>query len=201
MLGEQAYQNALRRRDDLQREIDRYRAEVEQINSFLELCAHFAGMEEGAAQRSLPAVGANRLSQPVGDKRRRRLTTVSGMALLPHIRRAILETGRPIPRGAIVQALEARGIRVGGKGKNPAAYIGTVMWRASNKADSPFIGLAMGYWPRDVACAAAGYESHQEHQVEDEGEPEERATAIDRHEDGAIGDEPGGPWEQAAKGA
>lgn len=201
MLGEQAYQNALRRRDDLHREIDQRRAEVEQIDAFLNLCTRFAAMGEGTVEPSLPVAGVH-LQRVSEDQRRRRFTTVSGMALLPHIRKAILEIGKPLRRGAIVEALDMRGIRVGGKGK-PASNIGTVMWRAS-KDNGHFIGLPKGYWPRDIACPAMGYEPTAADMLADLGEPDPESeesiarTAQDQHSD-VIGDEPIPSWEQAAK--
>ena len=77
------------------------------------------------------------------------LETVSGMKLIPHIRKAILDSGRPLPRGAIVKALSDRGIKV--SGQDPAQSVATLMWRA--KGD--FVNLKPhGYWPRDVAYAA-----------------------------------------------
>ncbi len=195
MLGEQAYQNALRRRDDLKREIEERHAEVEQINSFLALCEHFASLGEGMPP--LAAALHATMNQPSETTRRKRLTTVSGMALLPHIRKATMEAGRPLQRGAIVRALEERGIRVGGKGK-PASNIGTVMWRAS-KDDGKFIGLKTGYWPRDVACPAVGYEPDREDRPDDDDEPGERIAVYDRHDEAPIGDEPLPRWEHAAK--
>jgi hypothetical protein len=99
---------------------------------------------------------------------------VAGAALVPHIRRAILDVGRPLSRGDVVKALSDRGIRVGGD--NPATNVGTIMWRA--KGD--FVNLKPhGYWPRDVSYARAGYDpaKNQDAEPDDEDHKENGSAA------------------------
>lgn len=134
MIGETAYHNAMKRRAEL-------RQQLEEIEQFLKLYEKFAGPQP--AEKPLKAGSDERPE------------TLSGMDLVPHIRRLILDVGRPQSRGDVVKALAARGIHVGGQ--EPATNIGTVMWRAKEA----FINLKpLGYWPRDVPYAPAGYEPH-----------------------------------------
>jgi hypothetical protein len=153
MNGEQAHQNAMKRRAEL-------RQELEEIETFLRLYEKFAGLGEAAAHNTAleSSVGHDPLSTP-------HLETVSGMKLIPHIRKAILDSGRPLPRSGVVRALSDRGIKVGGQ--DPAQSIATLMSRA--KGD--FVNLkSHGYWPRDVAYAAASYHPAQDNEPEHEGQ-------------------------------
>lgn len=135
MIGETAYQNAMKKRAELRQQLD-------EIEQFLKLCEKFAGPQPG--------------EKPVAAASDERRASVSGMDLVPHIRRLILDVGRPQSRGDVVKALLERGIHVGGQ--EPATNIGTVMWRAKEA----FINLKpLGYWPRDVPYAPAGYEPHE----------------------------------------
>lgn len=139
MIGETAYQNAMKKRAEL-------RQQLEEVEQFLRLCEKFAGPRP-AEKSDTPGSGEQRGS-------------LSGMDLVPHIRRLILDVGRPQSRGDVVKALDERGIHVGGQ--DPATNIGTVMWRAKEA----FINLKpLGYWPRDVAYAPAGYDPHDERHV------------------------------------
>ena len=80
------------------------------------------------------------------------LEFVSGMKLIPHIRKAILDSGQPLRGSGVVRALSDRGIKV--SGQDPLQSIATLMSRA--KGD--FVNLKpLGDWPRDVAYAAANY--------------------------------------------
>ena len=87
------------------------------------------------------------------------------MKLIPHIRKAILDSGRPLPRGGIVKALSDRGIKV--SGQDPAQSVATLMWRAKGE----FVNLKPhGYWPRDVAYAPASYDPAQDKNAETDDE-------------------------------
>jgi hypothetical protein len=61
------------------------------------------------------------------------------------VRDVLLDAKRPMRRGEIVTALEARGVPLGGKDKNK--NVGTIIWRHPQQ----FISLErLGYWLRDV---------------------------------------------------
>ena len=62
-----------------------------------------------------------------------------------YAREIILESGRPMKRGRLVRALEARGVPLAGTDKNKNR--GTILWRHRDQ----FVNLPnLGYWPRDV---------------------------------------------------
>lgn len=63
-------------------------------------------------------------------------------------RETLIEHGRPMKRGELVKALEAREVPLAGKDKNK--NLGTILWRHA----SMFVSLdGLGYWPKDVALA------------------------------------------------
>ena len=188
-LGQLAYEGALRRRDQLQQEMDRCKRELDEVQTFLRLCARYAGMPD-----ELPAaIAAAEAHSPRGaGEPQREPVTISGMDLLPHIRAAILEVGKPLKRGEIVRALEKRGIRVGGE--EPARNIGTIMWRAKTERREFEAFTRFGYWPADVACPAAGYEPPG-----DDGDDGDDAPALRRTSVSTSDESPEPHWEQAAK--
>lgn len=188
MLGEKAYQNALRRRSEL-------RQELERIETFLALCEEYANLpgrpvafagEADAPKLSLE--GDLTVTRSASAPEEKTQEAIAGMALVPYIRRTILDVGRPLSRGEVVNALAERAIQVGGQ--DPATNVGTIMWRA--KAD--FVNLKPhGYWPRDVAYAPAGYEPAAGDKTEEEDHVDER-----RESDSPASQER--LWEVAAKG-
>ena len=151
MDGEQAYQNAMKRRAELRQELD-------EIETFLRLYEKFAGAPAAHNNTLESRVQHDQLSTP-------HLETVSGMKLVPHIRKAILDSGRPLPRGDVVKALSDRGIKV--SGQDSAQSVATLMWRAKGE----FVNLKPhGYWPRDVAYAPASYDPAQDKNAETDDE-------------------------------
>ncbi|MDZ5450859.1 hypothetical protein [Labrys sp. ZIDIC5] len=66
-------------------------------------------------------------------------------AILAACREVLVDARRPMTRGELVRALEARGHVLGGKDK--AKNVGTILWRHRDK----FIQIPeLGYWPADV---------------------------------------------------
>lgn len=60
-------------------------------------------------------------------------------------RNVLLEVGKPLKRGALVRAIEAKGLLVPGTDK--AKNLGTILWRANRT----FASIEKyGYWPIDV---------------------------------------------------
>jgi len=183
MLGEMAYQNALKRREQLQREIERNRRDLDEVESFLRLCDRYASLDS-ELPLSMPAV-TNERAAPVEPV----LTPLSGMDLLPHVRKAILEIGKPLVRGEIVRALADRGFRVAGE--NQARNVGTIMWRAKMERGEFESFDKLGYWPADVPYPPVGYEPPHHDEVDEEEEPERVANSSTQYE----------AWEKAAKSA
>jgi hypothetical protein len=166
MNGEQAYQNALRRRAELRQELD----EIETFLRLYEKYVSLAGsVQDTSAIKGDLTMGHADNSAPTPDQPPEH---VAGMALVPHIRRVILDIGRPQSRSGVVKALSDRGIQVGGQ--DPVTNVGTIMWRAKQE----FINLKPhGYWPRDVAYAAVGYDPAQDAEPDEEDRKENGSAA------------------------
>ncbi len=72
---------------------------------------------------------------------------VSGpRAILALCKRIIIETGRPLTRGQLMERLESAGTKLSGKDKESRArYVGTILWRSRDEIEN-IEGL--GYWLR-----------------------------------------------------
>jgi hypothetical protein len=119
------------------------RAEAAEIERFIAMFARFSIDANAIVQ---PLSGANseeklvKADLPV-DKSRGTRPTPNELALL--MQRVIREVGRPMTRGELVAALEARDVEIPGQDKQ--RYVGTIAWR--NK--SMFINVeGRGYWVR-----------------------------------------------------
>lgn len=137
-----AYENAVKRQAELKKEL----AEVE---DFLRLYQRFSGGTEGGQNALTKSVEPNDSATVSPPPTKRGLTK---RQLRKNAREIILENGRPMTRGQLVEALEARGLPVGGA--NPSKNMGTMMWRLRDY----FVNLeGFGYWPIDKDCSVAGY--------------------------------------------
>lgn len=154
---DRAYENAIRRRDALRRELT-------EIERFIEMWHHLssASGEVSVADatvegESLPLDQPKMLvSLPQGEFSESLTPRVPGRLSNKQIasaaRDAILENGRPMTRGHLVAAFEARGLPVAGVDKQ--RNMGTIMWRLKDA----FVNIpGHGYWPRDVPCEVVGY--------------------------------------------
>lgn len=149
-----ALSNALKRQAEL-------REELEEIDRFLKLYEKFQGGNNRTQSLRLDSESQPRAVEPMvnslaeaGDDTRfpgsRRGWTKE--MLRPHLRRLILEAGRPLTRGALLRILDQNNIPVGGS--NRSKNMGTIMWRLRDD----FVSLeGLGYWPKDVAWPEAGY--------------------------------------------
>lgn len=119
------------------------------LDDLTKLQAHLAVLKE--FQRSLmrvvdaPKRGA---SVPPGDRRAGRETAIAPgqtrpattSALIREGARTVLqETGRPMNRAELLEALRGRGVEV--KATDPARAVGRVLWRSEE-----FVHLNDGYW-------------------------------------------------------
>lgn len=151
-MADRAYDNAMKRRAELQ-------AELEEIDRFLELWKSFAGTEpEHEVSAPQPHIRTRvRASQMAGADQangaeHHRARGPSRKELEPIIRSILLEAGRPMPRGPLVGALAERGFPVGGA--EPSKNLGTIMWRLRDR----FVNLeGRGYWPNDRSNEEAGF--------------------------------------------
>jgi hypothetical protein len=159
--------NALRRRAEL-------RTQLKEIDKFLELYEEFKVPGDPAQPtfqihyrgEGLPEQSESE-SEQAGEMKADEMTPsqeteegedgVPGLtraALLPHIKATILEAQRPLTRGQLLQKLDMKGVRVGGKADR-SKNMGTIMWRLREH----FVNLqGFGYWLRDRPFPLAGYD-------------------------------------------
>jgi hypothetical protein len=141
---------ALKRLAELQREID-------EVTKFIELYQRFEGkvVDAGAQMtffESIPqlignetAGGSNQAVDNSARKpRRNRPPGATPREIAEIMERVIRESGEPMSRGRIVDALERREIEIPAADKE--RYVGTIAWR--NKGT--FVNITgRGYWLRD----------------------------------------------------
>jgi hypothetical protein len=69
------------------------------------------------------------------------------------VRQVLIENGRPMKRGLLIEKLHIHGFRVGGS--NEYRNFGTKIFKARDH----FVNIpGEGYWPADIACPAVEYE-------------------------------------------
>ena len=176
-----AYRNALKKREELKRDL-------EKVETFLELYAEFsdepplpsaAGSSASDSARTIPEhvvrETISRLPEPTAWKVKR----VS--------RQAMLDAGHPLNRADLTEAVEKAGIRI--VARDRGNYIGTVIWRAKDE----FVNIkGHGYWPADVPNEYLGYPSDESGPA-DEGDhrASEDASPVDDDNSGADSAENG----------
>lgn len=132
-MSDDAYRNALARRGELVKEIER-------INSFIEMYREFSGSPiKGAIDtetRAERGVGAK-----IGD--------------VAHA--IITAAGRPVPRPELLMSIEATGLKIGGK--DPAATLASALWRDKDR----FVSIKnYGYWLKERPYHHAHYDPQVE---------------------------------------
>lgn len=137
-MTDRAYQNALRRRAELQKAL----AEVDE---FIRMWRRFAGTEP---EQDVAKMDDNAgQSSPISER------GLSREAVGEWAREFMLERGTPMTRGELVEAFHMRGLPIGGV--DPARNMGTIMWRLRED----FVNIVgHGYWPRDKACPSVEYD-------------------------------------------
>ncbi len=152
---DKAIVNALARREELRREID-------EIEAFLGMYRRFGGetnVEHAVMRASSPRGDATESDSPatrptISVTVRQRTRRASPEQIADAAIRTILDVGKPLSRADLANALEERGMEL--QTKDPANYIGTIMWRHGKDRVISLDGL--GYWPIDRAYEPAGYE-------------------------------------------
>ena len=143
-MEDRAYRNALKRRDELKKELVEVEHFIEMYQQFMNY--HAGPMGDGGPLRSSVSV------RPSMRTRRR----MSREEMAPIIKDVLIEHGRPMTRGPLVEALAAKNIPIAGT--DPSKNMGTIMWRLRGR----FINIeGEGYWPKDVSCDAVGYDPEE----------------------------------------
>ncbi len=130
VIDDKSFREALAHREKLLEELRK-------VEDFLRLYEHLFG-----AKATKPS--ATKGSSEVATRRRAR--NVLPPARLAEIaREIILESGHPMTRGQLVEAMEARGIPLAGTDKSK--NLGTILWRFSDRFQNI---PGEGYWPSDA---------------------------------------------------
>jgi hypothetical protein len=134
-VDDKAYKSALRRRDDLLKELELIE---EFIRLYEQLFANEADSQSRGFQRSEPRLRERNLLPP------HRLAAMA--------EEIIRDQRRPMTRSELASAIEARGIPL--KGVDRTKNLGTILWRNRDKfANIP----GWGYWIRELPYPEAGY--------------------------------------------
>jgi hypothetical protein len=145
-----------------QAEIERFRAEIRDIEMLVALYARYAD-EQDANPRDgdrMEVKSEEQTSPDREDTPDRKDVSGNGMVTQEQfendVRRVLIDSGRPMKRGQLINGLHSRGLRVGGS--NEAKNFGTKIWKARDR----FINIASeGYWPKDIPCSAVQYDPSQ----------------------------------------
>ncbi len=134
---DQRYEEALRRREEIQVELQRLQRELVDIDEFVSLYQRL--FKEVRSDVSVS-------DTLTGDVRRIRQRNILPPARLAEMCRDIIRThGSPMTRTKLLEAVQARGISLAGS--DPSKNLGTIMWRRQDL----FINIpGRGYWLRDV---------------------------------------------------
>jgi hypothetical protein len=146
---------ALARREAIEREIESLQAELRDIDTFIALYPRFADERDANLEASSPVeVRRGEHALPAHDD-----TPILGNGMVTQeqfeadVRKVLIDNGRPMKRGQLINGLHSRGLRVGGT--DELKNFGTKIWKARDK----FVNIASeGYWPRDVDCPAVSYQ-------------------------------------------
>lgn len=132
-----AFRNALAKRDQLKRELER-------IEAFLNMYHEFAGDELVARNADAP---------PNDQAQKPKMQRASSSAMLDAAEFVLGSEGKPMDRHSLLKAVNEQGISVGGA--KPDATLASALWRDKER----FINLkGHGYWLRQAAYEPAGYD-------------------------------------------
>lgn len=176
-MTDQAYRNAVKRRNDLLKEI-------KEVEIFLEMYRRFSGtkVDETETQESLsPLTGMYAQPDAVEPAPLRKKRRGNPEVIADAAERIIRESGHPMVRSAIAEALEMGGIEIPSGDK--ARYLGTVLWRQSDR----FINLDnQGYWLKGVPNKEAGYDPDFDERFEEEHEKRLQSYGDDAEAEGLV---------------
>jgi len=134
-----ALANALKRKEELERELER-------VNQFIQLYGEFSKeskADDGVGMRQTHTSNANLHGR--AETLRHKMKVRGRPDDFADIMEAILrERKRPMPRGILVSEIERRGHVIPSRDK--ARYLGTILWRQSDRFES----VDGGYWLKGV---------------------------------------------------
>jgi hypothetical protein len=143
----------MKRSDEAHNELEFIKDEIQKIDVFLQLWKQYAKTEgeQGEEVEATPErPNIRRIIDRIEKYQAKRL---SRKEYAQKSREIILENGEPMTRGELVVAFRDKGLHIGGTDKRK--NMGTIMWRLRDK----FVNIeGRGYWPKDVAYEAVGYE-------------------------------------------
>lgn len=134
-MSKTAYENALARREELRRE-------MEKVEQFLALYQEFESPAHNSPNSPKPL--ESDAKNAVGERatqRRKSAKKVSPAVLKDYVAAILKESGRPLSRREIVHALEAKKVPV--PGENKTGYIGSLIHRFKDEISRADDG---GYW-------------------------------------------------------
>lgn len=128
-MADEVYENALRRREVL-------RKELRKIEDFLAL------YDEFRIAKTVDAVDTPDVQRP---EQASRPKNPSKEEVAAAARQLMIQRQRPMTRGELVDALKGVGMEI--HGADPSKVIGTMLWRVKGQ----FRNIeGLGYWPTDV---------------------------------------------------
>lgn len=158
-MADTAYQNAMKRRDDvaakiaqLEQDVIEFRRELGQIDAFLSAWRKFAGVSEDTEAR------LTLFDTEAGDGKRERPDNPSREEVVKHVRDLIRARGEPIARNTLLKALEVDGVQI--RGKDPNMILSTMLWRSK---DDVVRLRGHGYWLKEEPYPAANYDPSKPH--------------------------------------
>ncbi|SDR06811.1 hypothetical protein SAMN05519103_00612 [Rhizobiales bacterium GAS113] len=141
---DQAISNALRRKAELERELQR-------IEQFIALYEEFAGTSAAQSGSVKSDAGNNHPDGEVSPPPRGR--RVRPPEVVKMVERILKDVGHPMTRGEIASALAARDVVLPAEDK--PRYIGTIMWRNGDVFES----VEGGYWLKGVPVPQTDHEA------------------------------------------
>ena len=141
IMTDDAYKNAIKRRNELL-------SELKEVELFISLYQRFIGTKEGETEPLYqPSIFGDDMAKPdsVEPAPHRKKRRGNPGIIADAAERIIRESGRPMVRGEIAEALEAGGIEIPSGDK--ARYVGTVLWRQSDRFENL---EGEGYWIKGV---------------------------------------------------
>ncbi|TIL27434.1 hypothetical protein [Mesorhizobium sp.] len=130
-MSQSPYEKALTRKAQLE-------ADLQRVQSFLDMYAEFAGGEDAPAASQKPTTGDSEPITPYDE--------LENIAV-----NVLIKNGRPLKRQQFYEAVKEAGANVGGSDER--GNFGSKMSRSNRLVNLD----GYGYWPKDKACAAANY--------------------------------------------
>lgn len=142
-MDERLYQEALRRREQIQKQLGELSAELDAIEHVIRVYRGSLIKDVDTDYKDSAEVPTQRDEGNSPGARRRNPLPPRTLADLA--RAEIIARKRPMTRGELVDALEAKGVSLHAQDK--AKNLGTILWRFREEFENI---PGRGYWPKDV---------------------------------------------------